>query len=326
VAGSARRGQRGGCRRTARDDEDGGRHHASPVAVMAVRCAAGFLIAIGRTCRWADHRLRLGEGRFLRERHQYLRRRLFRHRGVMLQGPGERAWQPAGREPARAQFREEIAGGRPAGRVLGQAAPGQGAEFLGHPRDIRLAVDHAVEQGRRGASPERPLTTGGVCEDRPEAEHVARRAYLIALDLFRRHEPGRSHDHPRLGQHGGLDRLGDPEVDHSWPIGRDQHIRGLQVPVDHARRVNGPQSLRQACRQCQHRRDGQWPLLLDRLREGRPGDISGGQPGYRPRGIRVDHQGGEQPADIPGGGYLPREPGAKVRILGQFRPYDLDCH
>ena len=114
-------------------------------------------------------------------------------RGTRLGIPGERAddrfGQPVGRRLEGAHLGEQAVGGGPLAGILGQAALDHRPHFGRHPIKARGAMDHAVQQRRRGPGAERALARGGEGEDRPEAEDVARRPDFITGSLLGRHEP-----------------------------------------------------------------------------------------------------------------------------------------
>ena len=115
-------------------------------------------------------------------------------RGTCLCVPGERAddrfGQPVRRRLEGAHLGEQAVGGGPLAGVLGQAALDQPPRFGRHLVKAGGAVDHAVQQRRRGPGAERALARGGEGQDRPEAEDVARRPHFKACGLLGGHEPG----------------------------------------------------------------------------------------------------------------------------------------
>jgi hypothetical protein len=124
----------------------------------------------------------------------------------------------------------------------------------------------------------------------------------------------------------GIHGPGNPEVDHSRPVRRQQHVRRLQVPVHHSGGMNRIQPLRQPSCQGQHRGHRQRPVLIHRLSQRRPVHKAGHQPGQRRRGVGIDHRSGEQTADPARCGDLPDKPGPEPRIAGQLVPDDLHGH
>ena len=170
-------------------------------------------------------------------------------------------------------------------RVLGQAAldqrPHRGRHLVKAGRFMR----DAVQQRRRRPGAERSLAGGGEHEHRPQAEDVALRSSLAAQSLLGGHEPGRSGHQVGLGQRGGFRRAGDAEVDHPRPVLRQQHVRRLEILVDHSRGVDRRQALRQARGQRQQRPLRQWPVTVHRLVQRRPRHVRCGQPRHRPADV-----------------------------------------
>jgi hypothetical protein len=184
-------------------------------------------------------------------------------------------------------------------------------------------VDHAVQQRRRCPGAERALARGGEDEDRPQAEYVARWPDFCTHGLLGGHEPGRTDHQACLRQRRGFHRPGDAEINDPRAVLRHQHVRRLKVPVHHARGVDRAQALRQACGQGQQRARRQRPVVVYRLTQRRPGNISRSQPRRRTIDIRVHHHGREQAAHPPRRGDLPPEPHPELRIRGQLSTDDL---
>jgi hypothetical protein len=249
-------------------------------------------------------------------------------RGTRLGIPGERAddrfRQPVRRRLEGAHLGEQAVGGGPLAGVLGQAALDQPPYFGRHLVKAGGAVDHAVQQRGRGPGAERALARGGEGEDRPEAEYVARRPDFKAGRLLGGHEPGRADHQARLRQRGRFRRPGDAEINDPRSILGQQHIRRLKVPVHHARGVDRAQALGQASGQRQQRARRQRPVVIYRLEQRRPRNVSRSQPRHRAVDIRVHHHGREQTAHPPRRGDLPAEPHPEIRILGQLSADDLD--
>jgi hypothetical protein len=85
---------------------------------------------------------------------------------------------------------QQLVGGGPVARVLGQAAPDQRPHLTRQPIEAGRAIDEPVNQGSIRPGTERPLARAGEGEDRAQAEHVTGRPDDIAQDLLRRHEAG----------------------------------------------------------------------------------------------------------------------------------------
>jgi hypothetical protein len=96
-------------------------------------------------------------------------------------------------------------------------------------------MDQAVDEGGAGAGPERSFARGGKGQHRAQAEHITRRADLVAFGLLGRHESGRADNHAGTGYRARLHGPGDPEVDDPRAIFRHQHVRWLEVTVHQAR-------------------------------------------------------------------------------------------
>ena len=75
--------------------------------------------------------------------------------------------------------------------VLRQAAFDQRPHFARHPIRSGVAVDHAVQQRRRGPSAEQALASSREGEDSPRAEDVARRPDFVTGGLLGDMNPGK---------------------------------------------------------------------------------------------------------------------------------------
>jgi hypothetical protein len=184
-------------------------------------------------------------------------------------------------------------------------------------------MDHAVQQRHRRSVAERALAGGGEGENRRQAEYVARRPDFVTRGLLGGHEPGRADHQARLRQNRGFRSPRDAEINDPRAVLRQQHVGRLEVPVHYARGVDRAQALRQACRQCQQRPRRQRPVVIHRLEQRRPGNISRRQPRRRTSDLRVHHHGREQAAHPPRRGDLPPEPHAELRIRGQLSADNL---
>ncbi|ESU51152.1 hypothetical protein P376_0875 [Streptomyces sp. HCCB10043] len=197
---------------------------------------------------------------------------------------------------------------------------GQVGLFLGDPEEVR------VESGVRGAEEQAP--GGGVDEDRAEAEQVAGRGEFEAPDLFRRHEAGRADQHAGAGQEtvaaDAVQCPRDAEVDDAGAVDRHQHVRRLEVAVDQARLVHGPEGEGEAVGQGADRVLGQRPeVLADHGGQVRARNVLRRHPGRRRLGVGVEHSGSPVPADPPGGGDLAGEAPAEFGVLGVLGLHDL---
>ena len=121
---------------------------------------------------------------------------------------------------------------------------------------VGLALEHLGEDLGDGRPLKRPAAGEALVEDAAEAPHVGPAIHGLALRLLRTHVGRRAENHPgdgaRRGQRrrcgqvnasaGGLrrQRLGQTEVEHlDLPVGRELHVRRLEIAVDHARLVRG---------------------------------------------------------------------------------------
>jgi hypothetical protein len=102
-----------------------------------------------------------------------------------------------------------------------------------HRRLHREHVDRGAHEGRPADQ--------GLVEDHADAVPVGGGRRRLVARLLRRHVPGRSDHLPGPGRHfpGWVEELGrHAEVqEHHPPLGRDEHVRRLDVPVELARRV-----------------------------------------------------------------------------------------
>lgn len=103
--------------------------------------------------------------------------------------------------------------------------------------------------------------------------------------MLRRDIAGPAHHHSGAGELGGVEGLGDPEVDHLRAIGAEQHVAGLEVAVEYAHGVHVGERVGQTGAHLAHHRLGHRPAADHRLGERGAGDVLGRQPGQlgRPR-------------------------------------------
>ena len=85
---------------------------------------------------------------------------------------------------------QDLSRSGPLNRVFGQALRHQGPEIAGNASEIRVSMDHPVEQCGGRSGPEGAYASGGEHQHRAQAEYVRGRAHLMALGLLGRHEPG----------------------------------------------------------------------------------------------------------------------------------------
>ena len=232
-------------------------------------------------------------------------------------GAGQR--RPEGRDHA-----GELRQPDPPGRVLGQAGRDDLLQAGRDAAQVGLAGDHPVEDGGGAAAAERRVAGRRVGEHAAEREDVARRARLLALGLLGRHVAGGPDHHPGRGQLGALERAGDAEVDHVRPVGRQQHVAGLEVPVHQAAAVHRAQRVGQAGREPPDGVLGQRAVPADHVGQRRAGNVGGGQPGRVVVDPRADHRRGVHAADQAGRRDLLAEPAQELGIAGQLRVHDLD--
>nr|WP_248958812.1 hypothetical protein [Sphaerisporangium perillae] len=86
-------------------------------------------------------------------------------------------------------------------------------------------------------------------------------------------EVRRAADRPRGALDPGVQRLGDTEVDHPWPVRAEQDVAGVELAVCDPGLVDGDERGHGADREPVQRRAPQRALVLDGLLEGRPVDV-----------------------------------------------------
>jgi hypothetical protein len=104
------------------------------------------------------------------------------------------------------------------------------------------AVQHRIERVERGVPTEWPHAGEQLVQEDAEREHVAPRVHRGAACLLRRHvRHGPEQDTWRRGEHRALaapvgrHALGQAEVDDlDAALPREQHVGGLEIPVDDA--------------------------------------------------------------------------------------------
>ena len=220
----------------------------------------------------------------------------------------------------RAATVQYLSGRRPVVWLLGEAAFKQLAQPGGNAVKDGGLVQDPVHHRRRVGCVERQSARRGEGAERAEREDVGRRGDRHAADLLRRHALGRPHGDPGTGQPHAVERLGDPEVDHSGAVLRQQHVRRLEVAVHNPRGVDFEQRFGHAGQQQGHEPGRHRPLLLDGLSQGGTRHVRGDQPRREGVGVRVEQFGGVQPAHPPGGADLKPEPLLELFVLGQLGP------
>ena len=174
---------------------------------------------------------------------------------------GDRFRQPAlAGDRGRARRGQQVAGGRPQGGVLDQAALDQPAH-LGSARDPgRRLVDHAVDQRRSDPAPNGPSPVAAKARTAPRLKMSlggpTSRPSACSGDM----KPGEPIISPVRVSAAGPGGPEYAEVDQPRPVLGQQDIRGLQVPVDHARGVDRAQALGQPRRQLEHLPGRQRPV------------------------------------------------------------------
>ncbi len=234
---------------------------------------------------------------------------------------GAAAWRP-GRRAGPQELRQR----QPFRRVLGQAGRDQAAQARGHGAELGRCVDHPVQHGGRVAVAERHAAGGGEAQHAAEREDVAGRADRLAPGLLGRHV-GRGAEGGAGGrQRRAVQRAGDTEVDDPGPVGGQQHVGRLQVPVHQGAGVHGLQRLGQAGRQPPDREPGQRPVRADRVVQRGARHVAGRQPRRDVVRPGVDHLGRVQAVDRAGRVDLEREPPDERRVRGELGVADLDRH
>ncbi len=249
-----------------------------------------------------------------------------RHGGrkrLPLPGPyrvGQRRGQPADPDRRRAGPAQPVQEHRRRGTqrgIAGQAVRDEAAqERVGDPVQVRVLVQHPVDQDLDGPVAEHAMPEDGEPQHRAEREDVARRAHLLAGGLLGRHVAGCSQHPARTGQRVVVGRPGDAEVDDPRALTAEQHIGRLQVAVDDAGPVDGVQPFRQPCRQRQGRLRRERPVRLDRLLERQARQVGGGQPRHGRVGVGLQHGRGERAAHQLGVGDLAPEAGPEPFVAG----------
>lgn len=223
----------------------------------------------------------------------------------------------------RVHGRDDVVRRRAEFRLFGQAAPQQRAQVVRHPREVGPLVHHPVQRGRLGPGPERRHTPGHVHGECAEREDVGGGGDGQAQSLFRCHVRGGPDAQPGAGEAGGVGRAGDPEVDDTRTVLGDEDVGGLEIPVDDPRAVDRLERLGDTGDQQQHRARRERTVALDRLGEGGPRNVGGGEPGHRIVHPGIDHLGGEQSVDTPGAGDLVGEPQPESGVRREVLPHRL---
>lgn len=208
--------------------------------------------------------------------------------------------------------------------ILGEAGPYQGCQRVRHALEVRLLVDHAVQHDLGTAVPEGRVGGGRVRQRGAEGEDVGGRGDGGAAHLLGREEPGGADGRTHMGEGARPGGPGDAEVDDPRALGRQQDVRGLEVPVDDARLVDGDQALGERGAHGGDLCGRQRAFLGHPVVQRGAGYVLGREPGAFGLQVR-GHQARRAAApDPPGGGHLTGEPRAELLVLGQIRPDDLE--
>jgi hypothetical protein len=130
----------------------------------------------------------------------------------------------------------------PLGGVLAQQRGDDGRERAGVPQLLGLLADHGLHGGQRGRPPERRPPLDRRVERRAERPQVGGRTRIVAAYALRRQIVDRADDLPGARDGRVALDLRDPEVgEQDAPVVGDQYVAGLDVAVQYARGVRGPQ-------------------------------------------------------------------------------------
>ena len=226
----------------------------------------------------------------------------------------------------RAEVGEEVVQGRPAAGLLVQAGADDVAQGTRQRRKVgRLAEDAADDRGEVRRV-EGPVPGRGEDENPAEGEDVNPRSQLPAAQLLGGHVTVGADDRVHRRERGGVHGPGDAEVDDARPVSGQDDVAGLEVPVDKPAGVNRCQPLSERGAKLTHRSLAQRAVPGHRLRQRRPGNVSGDHP--RRVGVRigVHHHRRVETPDLPGGLDLAREPPPELDVAGVLRPDELDRH
>ncbi len=171
------------------------------------------------------------------------------HRRLVIPGRG----RPLVRDDSRArrsllrpaEVGDEVGQTRPVLRVFVQAGGEDVAQRPGQRRKVgRLAEDAADHRGKL-VRVKRPVPGRGEHQHPAEGEEVTARRDLLAAQLLGCHVAVRADERVHRRQRAGVRGPGDAEVDDPRPVGAEDDVAGLEVPVDEPAGVNGGQPLGQ---------------------------------------------------------------------------------
>ncbi len=239
----------------------------------------------------------------------------------LLGGPCRGRSVRRGRRGQRDRQREVVAGRGAQGgqhrrslgtvaRVRREAGLHERQQRGGHRRQVVLAAPDAVHDRHRGAGAERRPPGRGEDHGGGPRVHVGGRRGVVAVEDLGGEVARRAEQPARVGQPRVLGEPGQPEVDEHRGPALEQHVRRLDVAVQHADPVHGDDRLGQAGREVRQVGAGDRPLLADVLVQRQPGDVAGRDVRRLAPGVGVEDLGD------PGAG----DPAQRRDLPGQPRP------
>jgi hypothetical protein len=207
-----------------------------------------------------------------------------------------------------------------------EAGGGDGGEGFRAAVEFGFLLEDAVHDRGEGVAGEGQAAGGGEGGQDAEREHVGRRCDGVAEDLFGGHVGGGAGHGAGTGDGGEVGGAGDAEVDDLGAVGGEDHVGGLEIPVDDAGGVDGLQRLGHPGDQSSCGGGGEGPVLGDGVVQRRSGDVGGGQPGLVGVGVRVDHGDGVEAVHAARGGHFLLEAFAEGLVLGVLAVHELDRH
>jgi hypothetical protein len=200
--------------------------------------------------------------------------------------------------------------------ILVQHADEHRGQRPGPVRRGGLLGEGGAERGQRGGPRERrPALDGGV-ERRAQRPHVRRRPGRLVAQPLGRDEPGRADERARPGERRVAVERGDPEVGEDDPaVVGQQHVRGLDVPVQESPAVRGGQRVQQPRADLGDPARRERAAGLDRLAEGAALDQLHDDPGPAVGLHHVVDGDDARVVEHGGGPRLPGRPRAQHRAL-----------
>ena len=230
---------------------------------------------------------------------------------------------PAGEEQI-----EELLGGRPLDRVLGQRQRDHAGQRLRQAVEDRRRGEDAGGGRHRDVTGERCAAGARVRHHRTPREDVGRRGDVPVggrVEALGRHvRQGADHLLGARVMAGRLQRPGDAEVDHLGDPEGEQYVARLEIAVDHPGAVDGGQRGRHPDRHAVQAAPGQRALLLDHLRQAGAVDVFDHQIGRVVVGVGVEHLGGAERRHLAGPVDLAAEPGPETLVGRELGPDHLD--